>query len=155
MKAYIASRDWADEGDVFFFSVISDEDFKAMSELIEIYIELDMLEGETDIYWGTNEFFSFSDGDYLDFIDKAVNITEKEFAVFKKFGITGFDIYDKILDILEHILLNYNCITKRYTIPEHLTQEDLNRIQPMFVKLFGQADWNMVQKIFDEMVTSF
>ena len=146
MKAYIKSRDWADEADVFFFSVTSEDILEAMRELIEIYVELDILKGETDMYWGTNEFFSFNANDYINFIDKAVDITKKEFAVFRKFDVSGFDIYDKILDVLEEELLNYNYTTKSYSIPEHLTQEDLNRIQPMFIKLFGQKDWNKVQK---------
>lgn len=155
MKAYIESIDWADEGDVFFFSIISEPTLKAMRELIEIYVELDMLKEKTDMYWGTNQLFSFNANDYIDFIDKAVDITEKEFAVFRKFNVSGVDIYNEILDVLEEELLNYNYITGSYSFPEHLTQEDLNRIQPMFVKLFGQGDWNKVQKIFDEMITSF
>lgn len=150
MKAYIANENWSDEGDIFFFSLESEENLKAMKELINIYSELNLLEGETEIYWGTNEYFDFTADDFLRFIDEAVDITEEELAVFKKFRVIGFDIYDSILYELKEALLNYNYWDGRYIIPEYLTQKDLDRIKPAFVKLFEQESWDRVQECFDE-----
>ena len=36
MKVYIGNVDWADEGDIFFFSVESEENLEAMKSLINI-----------------------------------------------------------------------------------------------------------------------
>lgn len=150
MKAYINSRDWADEGDVFFFSVESEENLKALRELIDIYWDLGMLDDGTEMYWGTNEWFDFNADDYREFIDDAVDITDEELAVFDKFGVSGFDIYDRISYDLKDRLLDYNYTEQRYIIPEHLNQEDLDRIRPAFVKLFSQETWNKVQEAFNE-----
>lgn len=51
MKVYIGDVNWADEGDVFFFSVEYEENLKAMKSLIEIISELD-LSLSADMYWG-------------------------------------------------------------------------------------------------------
>lgn len=51
MKAYIGNVDWADEGDVFFFSVESEENLKAMKNLIETLVKLDLF-FPIEIYWG-------------------------------------------------------------------------------------------------------
>lgn len=87
MKAYIGNIDWADEGDVFFFSVESEENLKAMKDLIDILVEL----YSTEMYWGTNEYF-----DFLEFINEAKDITEEELATLNKFKISGFDIFERI-----------------------------------------------------------
>ena len=97
MKVYIGDVDWADEGDVFFFSVEYEENLKAMKSLIEIISELD-LSLSADMYWGTNEYFNFNTEDLLAFIDGAKDISEEELAIFDKFGVSGFDIYGGISD---------------------------------------------------------
>lgn len=148
MKAYIASRDWADEGDVFFFSVESEERFQAMKELINIYSELELIHSQ-EMYWGTNEWFDFDPEDFIDFIDKAKDISEEELAVFKKFNVSGFDIYEKMLDILVSPF-KWNWKTRSYIIPDYLTQEDLDKIKPAYLKLFDYRDWENVQRSFDE-----
>ena len=43
MKVYIGNVDWADEGDVFFYSVISEEKFDLLYKLFNILLDLDML----------------------------------------------------------------------------------------------------------------
>lgn len=154
MKAYIAERDWADEGDVFFFSVKSEENLKALRELVDIYWDLGMLDDGTEMYWGSNEWFDFDANDYREFIDGAVDITEEELAVFDKFGVGGFDIYDRISYDLKDRLLDYNYSEKRYIIPDHLTQEDLDRIRPAFVQLFSQETWDIVQESFNKTTKS-
>ena len=67
MKAYIGNVNWADEGNVFFFSVESEENLKAMKDLIDILVELDLFYS-SEMYWGTNEFFDFDKNDLLRFI---------------------------------------------------------------------------------------
>lgn len=148
MKAYIASRDWSDEGDVFFFSVESEERLQAMKELINIYSELELISSQ-EMYWGTNEWFDFGPGDFIDFVDNAKDISEEELAVFKKFSVSGFNIYERILDILVSPF-EWNWKTRSYVIPDYLTQEDLDRIKPAYLKLFDPRDWENVQKSFDE-----
>lgn len=148
MKAYIASRDWADEGDVFFFSVEDEERLQAMKELINIYSELDLIHSQ-EMYWGTNEWFDFGPEDFIDFIDKAKDISEEELAVFKKFGVTGFNIYERMSETLRSPF-DWNWKAESYDIPEYLTQEDLDKIKPVYLKLFELEDWNGIQRSFDE-----
>lgn len=131
MKAYIGNVDWADEGDIFFFSVESERTLELMKELIEILSELDLLPLEVEMYWGTNEQFYFDKDDLLNFIDEAEDITNGELEVLGKFGISGFNIYDRIIDLI------YDCINPRDKIPE-ISEEGLAKIKPLFVELFGQ-----------------
>lgn len=51
MKVYIGNVDWADEGDIFFFSVESEENLEAMKSLINILVELDLFY-PSEMYWG-------------------------------------------------------------------------------------------------------
>ena len=152
MKAYINEVDWADEGDIFFFSLASEEKLQAMKELIDIYDEFELLDIE-EMYWGTNEAFEFGGNDFIQFIDEAVDITDEELAVFNKFGVTGFDIYDRIEAALYKWLFRREYQWKtgpRNYIPEWITQEDLDRIKPVFLKIFEQKEWDRVQTLFNE-----
>ena len=152
MKAYINEVDWADEGDIFFFSVESEERLQAMKELISIYDELELL-GIEEMYWGTNESFEFGGNDFIQFIDEAVDITDEELAVFNKFGVSGFDIYDRIADALLGWLIVHKYewkVGSRTYIPEWITQEDLDRIKPVFLEIYEQEEWNRVQTLFNE-----
>lgn len=138
MKAYIGNVDWADEGDVFFFSVESEGTLKLMKELIEIIAELDLLPFEVEMYWGTNEQFYFDKDDLINFIDEAEDITNDELEVLKKFGISGFNIYDRIINLI------YDCINPWDRIPE-ISEEGLAKIKPLFVELFGQRSWDKLK----------
>lgn len=138
MKAYIGNVDWADEGDIFFFSVESERTLELMKELIEILSELDLLPLEVEMYWGTNEQFYFDKDDLLNFIDEAEDITNGELEVLGKFGISGFNIYDRIIDLI------YDCINPRDKIPE-ISEEGLAKIKPLFVELFGQRSWDKLK----------
>ena len=64
MKVYIGNVDWADEGDIFFFSVESEENLEVMKSLINILVELDLFYS-SEMYWGTNESFDFGADDHL------------------------------------------------------------------------------------------
>lgn len=134
MKAFIGSIDWADEGDVFFFSVMSDSRLEGLKELINVFTELDRLGGKVEMYWGTNEWFNFDWSDLESFIEEAIDLSEEELAVFKKFHIRGFDIYDRIMDQL-------------YWIAEtsDLDEEELAQMKPAFLKVFTEKDWDTIQ----------
>lgn len=139
MKVYVGDVDWADEGDVFFFSVECEENLKAMKSLIEIISELD-LSLSADMYWGTNEYFDFNTDDLLAFIDGAKDISEEELAVFDKFGVSGFDIYRGISDSICDSIWDSEC---------DITQEDLDRIKPLYIELYGQESWDSMQQWFE------
>jgi hypothetical protein len=145
MKVYTNSIDWADEGDVFFFSLETEENLSAMRELLKIAEEIDLnIDGES--YWGTNEFFDFAISDFLDFIDSAQDVSDEEIATFEKFKISGFDIYSQIKYILEDSLVEWDSKQRKRVPLEHLTEEDWNRIEPFYVQLFGQENWDDIQK---------
>lgn len=69
MKAYIGNIDWADEGDVFFFSVEEEGRLQALKELLKIVTKLKITPPTVEMYWGTNEFFRFSTEKLLRFIE--------------------------------------------------------------------------------------
>ena len=58
MKVYIGNVNWADEGDIFFYSVISEEQFDLLYKLFNILLDLNLLPETDDFYWGTNEFLN-------------------------------------------------------------------------------------------------
>lgn len=139
MKAYIGNVDWADEGDVFFFSVESEENLKAMKDLIDILVELDLF-CPSDMYWGTNQYFYFEADDLLEFINEAEDISEEELAIFNKFKISGFDIFERISDKLHDLI---------WDLVYDISQEDLDRIKPLYIKLYDQKGWEDIQKEYD------
>lgn len=139
MKVYIGNVDWADEGDIFFFSVESEENLKAMKDLIDILVELDLFY-PLDMYWGTNEFFDFDANDLLRFINEAKDISEEELAIFNKFKISGFDIFERMSDRLHDLI---------WDLDYDISQEDLDRIKPLYIKLYDQMGWDGIQTWFD------
>lgn len=100
MKAYIGNIDWADEGDVFFFSVEEEGRLQALKELLKIITKLKIAPPTVEMYWGTNEFFRFSTEKLLRFIEQAEDISEEELKVFDKFGVFGFDIYQNMISLI-------------------------------------------------------
>lgn len=141
MKAYIGNVDWADEGDIFFFSVENEEKLQTMKELLEIYIKLNLFHEEVEIYWGTNEWFCFSGEDLLDFINKSKDISDKELEVFRKFKVKGLDIYYEILYVLKsHTLPTWYYYEHKSDFP-NISKEEISKIEPLFVELFGKKAW--------------
>lgn len=140
MKAYIGNIDWADEGDVFFFSVEEEDRLQALKKLLQIVIELEIAPSTVEMYWGTNEFFRFDSEKLLRFIEQAEDISEEELKVFDKFGVFGFDIYQNILTLIFDEWLN-----PRYDTPE-LSQEDLDKIEPHYILLYGQGQWDELKE---------
>lgn len=140
MKAYIGNIDWADEGDVFFFSVEEEDKLQALKKLLQIVIELEIAPSTVEMYWGTNEFFRFDSEKLLRFIEQAEDISDEELKVFDKFGVFGFDIYQNILTLIFDEWLN-----PRYDTPE-LSQEDLDKIGPHYILLYGQGQWDELKE---------
>ena len=143
MKAYIGNVDWADEGNVFFFSIESEENLKTMREFIETLVELDLVYS-AEVYWGTNEYFIFNADKFLSFIDNAKDISEEELAVFNKFKVSGFDIYKVMLENLSGFIYQWDYIG--WDFPDNLNDEGLNKIKPFYIKLYGQEEWDKLQQ---------
>lgn len=144
MKAYIGNLDWADEGDVFFCSIESEERLKKLRDLIDLYVELNLFPSSIEIYWGTNEFFDFTPEDLKQFIDDAKDISAEEYAVLKKFNVSGFDIYDRIEDELAYgRLLFYKGSN------EHITEDDMKKIKNPYIELFSEENWEVIERDFN------
>lgn len=145
MKAYIGNLDWADEGDIFFCSIESEERLKKLRDLIDLYVELDLLPSFTEMYWGTNEFFDFTPEDFKQFIDDAKDISAEECAVLEKFNVRGFDIYDRIEDEL-----SYGCLRSYKGINENMTEDKMKKIRNPYIELFSEENWEYIEKVFNE-----
>lgn len=145
MKAYIGNLDWADEGDVFFCSIESGERLKKLRDLIDLYVELDLLPPSTEMYWGTNEFFEFTPEDLKQFIDDAKDISAEEYAVLKKFNVSGFDIYGMIEDEL-----SYECLVSYEGINENITEDNMKKIRNPYIELFSEKKWKDIEKAFNK-----
>lgn len=150
MKAYIGNVDWADEGDIFFFSTEDEERLNAMKELIDIYSELDLLPRRVEMYWGTNEAFDFTARDLKDFINSAEDISDEELAVFNKFGVNGFDIFYRMSEVLQDALFEWDYSQQKLVPVVSLTPEELERIKPVYIAAFGQEAWNDTVECFDD-----
>ena len=145
MKAYIGNLDWADEGDVFFCSIESEERLKKLRDLIDLYVELDLLPTSTEMYWGTNEFFEFTPEDLKQFIDDAKDISAEECAVLEKLNVSGFDIYERIEDEL-----SYGCLLSYKGINENMTEDKIKKIRNPYLELFSKKDWKDIEKAFNK-----
>ena len=145
MKAYIGNLDWADEGDVFFCSVESEERLKKLKDLLDLYVELDLLPPSTEMYWGTNEFFEFTPEDLKKFIDDAEDISAEECAVLEKLNVSGFDIYERIEDEL-----SYGCLVSYKGINENMTEDGMKKIKNPYIELFSERDWKDIEEDFNE-----
>ena len=144
MKAYIGNLDWADEGDVFFCSIESEERLKKLRDLIDLYVELDLLPPSTEMYWGTNEFFEFTPEDLKQFIDDAKDISAEECAVLEKFDVSGFDIYDRIEDEL-----SYGCLVSYEGINKNMTKDKMKKIRNPYIELFSEENWKDIERDFN------
>ena len=145
MKAYIGNLDWADEGDVFFCSIESEERLKKLRDLIDLYVELDLFPSSIKMCWGTNEFFDFTPEDLKQFIDDAKDISAEECAVLDKFHIEGFDIYERIEGEL-----SYGCLTSYEGINENMTEDSMKKIKNPYIELFSERDWKDIEEDFNE-----
>lgn len=145
MKVYIGNVDWADEGDVFFYSVISEERFDLLYKLFNILLHLHLLPVTDEFYWRTNEFFEFGVNDIKEFFENAEDIGEYELEIFQKFGVDGYDIYDRIADYLYDIIDVWDYETG-HTFNENLTEKDIEAIKPLFIGIFSEKEWNEIHE---------
>lgn len=145
MKAYISNLDWADEGDVFFCSIESEERLKKLRDLIDLYVELDLFPSSIEIYWGTNEFFDFTSEDFKNFIDDAEDISDEECAVLNKFNIRGFDIYERIEEELSQ-----GCLTSYKGINKNMTEDKMKKIKNLYIELFSEEYWEDIEEDFNK-----
>lgn len=145
MKIFISNEDWADEGDVFFCGIESEERLKKLRDLIDLYVELDLLPPSIEMYWGTNEFFDFTPEELKQFIDDAKDISEEECAVLNKFNVRGFNIYDRIEDEL-----SYGCLISYKGINENMTEEGMIKIRNLYIELFSEENWKDVEEAFNK-----
>lgn len=145
MKIYINNEDWDDEGDVFFCSIKSEERLRKLRDLIDLYVELDLLPSRVDMYWRTNEFFCFTPEELKQFIDNAKDISEEECAVLNKFNVRGFNIYDRIEDEL-----SYGCLISYKGINENMTEEGMIKIRNLYIELFSEENWKDVEEAFNK-----
>ena len=144
MKAYIGNLDWADEGDVFFCSIESEERLKKLRDLIDLYVELNLLPSSIEMYWGTNEYFDFTPEDLKQFIDDAKDISAEECAVLNKFDVSGFDIYDRIEDEL-----SYGCLVSYEGINKNMTKDKMKKIRNPYIELFSEENWKDIEGDFN------
>ena len=144
MRAYIGNLDWADEGDIFFCSIESEERLKKLRDLIDLYVELNLLPSSIEMYWGTNEFFDFTPEDFKQFIDDAKDISAEECAVLEKFDVSGFDIYDRIEDEL-----SYRCLVSYEGINENMTKDKMKKIRNPYIELFSEENWEDIKRDFN------
>ena len=144
MKAYIGNLDWADEGDVFFCSIESEERLKKLRDLIDLYVALNLLPSSIEMYWGTNEFFDFTPEDLKQFIDDAKDISAEECAVLDKFDVSGFDIYDRIEDEL-----SYGCLVSYEGINKNITKDKMKKIRNPYIELFSEENWKDIEGDFN------
>ena len=145
MKIFISNEDWADEGDVFFCSIESEERLKKLKDLIDLYVELDLLPSSIEMYWGTNEFFDFTPEELKQFIDDAKDISEEECAVLNKFNVRGFDIYDRIEGEL-----SYGCLVSYKGINKNMTEDSMIKIRNLYIELFSEKNWKDVEEAFNK-----
>ena len=86
--------DWADELDVHFFDILSEEDYKKYDFLKQT---LGSLYG--GYCFGTNEGWDEGEFDYLQFDPKPA--TDEEIAVLEKFNISGEPVIERLAGAIE------------------------------------------------------
>ena len=145
MKIFIGNEDWADEGDIFFCSIESEERLKKLRDLIDLYVELNLLPSSIEMYWGTNECFEFTPEDLKQFIDDAKDISAEECAVLDKFHIEGFDIYERIEDELA-----FGCLVSYKGINKNMTEDKMKKIRNLYIELFSEENWEEIEKDFNK-----
>jgi len=88
------SINWADECDVHFFDILSEEDYRKYDFLKQTLGHL-----YADYWFGTNEGWEDGEFDYLNFELKEA--TDEEIEVLKKFDIQGESVIDRLAETIE------------------------------------------------------
>ena len=145
MKAYIGMEDWADEGNVFCYSVYEEEAFDCMYKLFKVLVDLEALPEIWEPYWGTNENFCFSIDEIEEFFKDVKDISEDEFEVLENLGVDGYDIYGMLSEHLMDAVSIYDYDTHKYIFNKKLTKADLEIIKPLYIGLFSEEAWNSIE----------
>ena len=145
MKAYIGMIDWADEGNVFCYSVYEEEAFDCMYKLFKVLVDLEALPEIWEPYWGTNENFCFSIDEIEEVFKDVKDISEDEFEVLENLGVDGYDIFGMLGDHLRDIISPYNYHTHKSVFNKELTKADLEIIKPLYIGLFSEDAWNSIE----------
>ena len=145
MKAYIGMIDWADEGNVFCYSVYEEKAFDCMYKLFKVLVDLEALPEIWEPYWGTNENFCFSIDEIEEFFKDVKDISEDEFEVLENLGVDGYDIFGMLGDHLRDIISPYNYHTHKSVFNKELTKADLEIIKPLYIGLFSEDAWNNLE----------
>ena len=145
MKAYIGMEDWADEGNVFCYSVYEEEAFDCMYKLFKVLVDLEALPEIWEPYWGTNENFCFSIDEIEEFFKDVKDISEDEFEVLENLGVDGYDIFGMLGDHLRDIISPYNYHIHKSVFNKELTKADLEIIKPLYIGLFSEDAWNNIE----------
>ena len=145
MKAYIGMEDWADEGNVFCYSVYEDKGLELLHELFKVLRSLELLPKEWEPYWGTNENFCFSIDEIEEFFKDVKDISEVVFEVLENLGVDGYDIFGMLEDHLTDIISPYNYHIHKSVFTKELTKADLEIIKPLYIGLFSEEAWNSIE----------
>lgn len=145
MKAYIGMIDWADEGNVFCYSVYEEEAFDCMYKLFKVLVDLEALPEIWEPYWGTNENFCFSIDEIEEFFKDVKDISEDEFEVLENLGVDGYDIFGMLEDHLRDIISPYNYHIHKSVFNKELTKADLEIIKPLYIGLLSEEAWNNIE----------
>lgn len=145
MKAYIGMIDWADEGNVFCYSVYEEEAFDCMYKLFKVLVDLEALPEICEPYWGTNQSFYFYNYEIEELLNEYKYIDDTEFNVLEKLGVDGYDIYGMISDHLMNAVSIYDYDTHKYIFNKKLTKADLEIIKPLYIGLFSEEAWNSIE----------
>lgn len=101
VRYYISSYiNWADEIDIPYGHVYSLKDYKEANKYINTLIDKLGEDKKVCVYIGTNEEIEVSLDQVLEWLAEAKTITESEYKVLDKFGLTDFgpDLYDAACD---------------------------------------------------------
>ena len=145
MKAYIGMIDWADEGNVFCYSVYEEEAFDCMYKLFKVLVDLEALPEIWEPYWGTNQSFYFDNYEIEELLNEYKYIDDTEFNVLEKLGVDGYDIYGMLSDHLMNAVSIYDYDTHKYIFNKELTKADLEIIKPLYIGLFSEEAWNSIE----------
>ena len=130
-------------GENNFLSIVSEERWKKMKEIIFLLKELGILRYEGCFLW-LDWDTKYTLTETLEFLDKAKDISEDEVKVIRKFGIKGVDLYEKIgvsrksQFIEDYDFGDFYC---------HVSDEDLEKLKPLYLDLFGEEEWEKLMEM--------
>lgn len=129
--------------EVFFCSIISNEQYESLFKLLLILDQLNLF-NKFILDWSSDNCFEFDVKDILIFFNETETISDDELEVLKKFNIRGCDIFELLKDDCKERITDYNFEKDKYVLIEQLTKEDIEKIKPHYIKLFSEKAWNEI-----------